>query len=109
MEYKYGTFTTEQIAETKVKLRKQIFFLLLLVDPDTKDKYIHINVNDAFQNILNIIDGYNELLYYPQELVTILGLLEAARMEYNSDKFDYSKYRKLVLDAGNKVLSIKEV
>lgn len=109
MEYKYGTFTKGQIAETKVKLRKQIFFLLLIVDPDTKGNYINIDVNDAFQNLLNILDGCNELLYYPQELVTIAGLLESAKMEYNSDNFDFSKYRKLILDAGNKVLSIKEV
>ena len=39
MKYKYGEFTENQISLTKTKLRKQIFFLLLIVDPNTKAEY----------------------------------------------------------------------
>lgn len=109
MEYKYGTFTTNQIAETKCKLRKQIFFLLLIVDPETCGNYENIDVPSAFDNIMYMIGGLNKLLDYPQQLVTVMSLLQSALDEYLDPDFDYEVYRKLVLDAGNEVQKIKEV
>ena len=109
MNYKYGEFSQSQIAQIKERLRKQIFFLLLIVDRATADEYKEVNVNDAFDSILSTIGGFNELLNCPVEIVTILSLLEAAHLEYQSENFKFKKYRKLILDAGNEVLNIKEV
>ena len=108
MEYKYGDFSQSQIAETKGKMRSQIFFLLLIVDEKTRDKY-DVDVNEVFENVLSTFGGLNDLLGYPQELVTIMSLLDAAFLEYKNDDFKWLKYRKLVLDAGSAVLHIKEV
>lgn len=107
--HKYGFFSNQQFEETKTHMRKQIFFLLLCVDPNTKKEYEQINVNLTFENILTQFDGLNVLLNYPIELVKVMSLLEAALKEYNSSNFSFEKYRKLILSAGSEVLKIEEV
>lgn len=109
MKYKYGTFTPEQLEKTKEKMRKKIFFLLLIVDPTTSEDYENVDVKEAFQNVLSTFGGLNDLLGYPQEFVTIMSQLNAAFIEYKQSNFHWNKYRKLILDAGNSVLKIKEV
>ena len=109
MKYKYGNFTSTQISLTKKEVRKQIFFLLLCADPKTKDKYEHINLNDAFTGLLYKLGGLNSILGEPQELVDIISLLEEALIKYNEPKFDFKIYRRLVLSAGSLTDAIKEV
>lgn len=109
MIYKYGEFSSNQIAETKEYMCKRIFFLLLIVDPKTKQEHKNINVCDAFDCELRKIAGLNSILFEPPELVRIMSLLEAALIEFNSPDFSWKKYRKLVLDACNEVSKIKEV
>lgn len=106
--YKYGEFDNNQIAITKQQMRKQIYFLLLCVDPETKCEYKDIDVNKAFDSLLRKFGGLNEILLRPAELVKIISLLEAALIEYNSEDFKFAVYRKLILDAGSEVLKIKE-
>lgn len=108
MMYKYGEFSPKQTAEYKEKMRKQIFFLLLIVDPKTKGEYTDVNVEEAFDNVLRTFGGYNELLNCPMPMVTILSMLNAARMELHKTEFDFTIYRKLILDAGSEVLKISE-
>lgn len=108
-KYKYGNLADNQIISTKQYMRKKIYFLLLCADPNTKDEYKDINLEQAFNDILNCFGGLNEILLYPPELVVVIGLLEAAHTEYHKENFNFSSYRKLVLDAGNEVLKIKEV
>lgn len=114
MQYKYGEFTSEQIKHTKKSIQKKIFFLLLIVDPETKSDHKNINVIDAFTNIQHTLGGLNSILGEPIELVNIISLIEAALIEYtspdfNTDDFRHSAYRKLILDAGSEVEKIKEV
>ena len=54
------------------------------------------------------INGLNELLYYPTEIVSIMSLLQAAFQEAEKESFDYSVYRKLILDAHSLVDKIHE-
>lgn len=108
MVYKYGEFSSNQISETKAYMRRRIFFLLLIADPDEKHKYENVNVNEAFQCELYKLGGLNSILFEPPELVRVISLLEAALIEYTSPEFNWQKYRKLILDAGNEVLKIKE-
>ena len=107
--YKYGKFDDNQVLNAKNDMRKRIFFLLLCVDPKTKDNYTNININDAFEGTLTEFGGLCELLDNPPQFVHIMSLLEAALLEYNSENFNFRVYRKLVLDAGNEVLKIEEV
>lgn len=109
MLHKYGEFSSNQISEVLAYMRKRIFFLLLIVDPKEKDKYENINVDEAFDCALKKLSGLNSILFEPVELVRVIALLEAARIEYASEHFEFATYRKLILDAGNEVLKIKEV
>ena len=109
MKYKYGDFTQNQIAQTKAKMRKQIYFLLLIVDEKTAHEFESVNVNEAFEDILAAFGGLNDLLGQPAELVQIMSLLNAAYLEYKSETFNWNSYRSLILDAGSAVLKIKEV
>ena len=108
MRYKYGEFTQSQISYTKSSIRKSIFFLLLCVDPNTRKDYSDIDVNKTFENLLHRIGGLNDVLLYPPEIVMVISLLKEAQKLYNSNIFDFSVYRKLILDAGSEVLKIKE-
>ena len=106
LSHKYGSFDSSQISATKEKLRKKIYFLLLIADPNTADNY-EVDVAAAFKNVQHVLDGYNSLTGYPEEVVTVASLLEKALLNYQKG-FDFQIYRKLVLDAGHEVLKIKE-
>lgn len=108
MTSKYGTFSPAQINQVKSSLQKSIFFLLLYVDPTTRDEYPNIYVPGAFRNLQFKLNGLNAILLEPPEIIETMSLLEAALMEYQSECFDFKKYRKLILDAGSEIMRIKE-
>lgn len=109
MRHKYGNFTENQMLLTKKSIRKQIFFLLLCADPHTKDGYTHVDVNEAIKGLLYKLDGLNSVLGEPQELVDTISLLEEALIKYNEPKFNFQTYRRLILNAGSLIDTIKEV
>ena len=104
----YGEFSENQIAQTKKSLRGSIFFLLLCVDTKTSWEYKDVDVNKCFNGLLLKIGGLNELLLKQPEIVTTMSLLQAALMEYNSTDFNFSTYRKLILDAGAEIEKLRE-
>ncbi len=110
ISYKYGTYSDEQFLDSTTYIRKQIFYLLLYVDPKTKDKYKETDVCMAFNNLMYKLDGLNSLLFEPPALIQIMSMLESALLEYkkylNNSGFNFNKYRKLILDAGNETLKI---
>ncbi len=108
MKTKYGYYSSTQINSVKSSIQKNIFFLLLYVDPKTKDKYPNINVPQAFHSLQKRLNGLNSILLEPPVLVKTMSLLEAALIEYQSDEFDWKSYRKLILDAGTEIMSLKE-
>ena len=108
MTEKYGSYSSAQIHSTKLSIRKCIFFLLLYVDPETKSEYSDIDVVGAFRNLQYKINGLNSILLEPPELVETMCLLEAALKEYESESFEWAIYRKLILDAGSKIMDVKE-
>ena len=95
----YGHFSDEQMVNYKEKLHKDLFWLLLYKDPKTKEEFANVNFDKYFNGLMRRIDGLNELLFYPTEIVTMMSLLEAALIETRKKDFDYLAYRKLVLDA----------
>lgn len=109
MNYKYGEFSDEQMIWSRDKIRKSIFFLLLIVDPKTKHEYDNINVNAVFDNLLYKLGGMNSLLGEPKEFVNVMSLLERALMEWNDPEFKFPVYRKLILDAGAEINKFKGV
>ena len=109
MKHKYGNFTETQMVSTKKSIRKQIFFLLLCADPETKDNYAHVDVDEAFKGLLYRLDGLNSVLGEPQELVDTISLLEEALIKYNEPEFNFRLYRRLILNAGSIIDTIREV
>lgn len=105
--YKYGEFEDMQVNEAKQKLRKQIFFLLLYVDPETADDF-QVDIEQAFKNVQTLMAGLNAILLYPREVVLASSLVESALMEYKSPEFSFRRYRKLILDAGKEIEKIQE-
>ena len=98
IEHLYGNFSDTQFEEYKVKLHKELFWLLLYKDPKTKDKYENVNFEKYFIGLMKKLSGLNELLFEPVEMVSILSLLQAALIETKKDCFDFQSYRKLILD-----------
>ena len=99
MTSKYGTLTGEQLAEYKEKLHKKLFWLLLYKDPNTKDDYSQTNFDRYFHTLMMELKGLDEVLIHPKGIVEILCTLEAALEETKKNPFEYSIYRKFVLDA----------
>ena len=108
MKTLYGHFSNGQFDRFKTKLHKELFWLLLYTDPNTKDQYQNVNFEKYFDGLMRKINGLNELLYYPTEIVSIMSLLQAAFQEAEKESFDYSVYRKLILDAHSLVDKIHE-
>lgn len=103
MEHLYGEFSDGQIEQYKVKLHKELFWLLIYKDPETRDQYSHVDYEKYFGNIMRKLDGFNELIFYPVEIVSLMSLLEAALIETRKEEFNYPLYRKIILDAHNLV------
>lgn len=101
INYKYGTFKTSQIDKFKETVRKQIFFLLLIVDPSTADNF-DVDVTEAFKNVQYKLNGFNSLVENSDRTITAACLLEQALDNYLNN-FNYKVYRKLVLDAGREI------
>ena len=108
VKHLYGEFTQSQIAETKKSLRSSIFFLLLCVDKRTAPEHEDVDVNKCFEGLLLRMSGLNDLLMNQLEIVTAMSLLQAAKREFNKDKFNYCRFRKLILDAGSEIEKLKE-
>lgn len=108
MKHLYGTFTSEQIAETKKSLHKNVHWLLVYKDPENNGMFDHIDVDGCFESILLRIAGMNELLGEQPVLVSILSILQSARNANNIEPFCFQTYRKLILDAHSLIDRIKE-
>lgn len=104
LDGKYGEIKDEQVLGIRRSLQKAIFFLLLYVDPETKDNY-DVNIEQAFFDIQNRLCGLNELFNYSSELIITMSFLERALQVYKSGG-EFSVYRKLILDAGAEVMKI---
>ena len=96
---RYGTFEDKQILEYKVKLHKQLFWLLLLKDPETKDNYLDIDFDSYYFNLMKKLNGLNILFGCPTQIIDIMANLEAAYFESKSEKYNYRTYRHFVRNA----------
>ena len=87
MRHLYGYFTDEQMENYKIKLHKELFWLLIYQDPETKNNYLDVDFNKYFDGLMRKISGLNKLLFYPTEIVSIMSLLEAALIESQKEEF----------------------
>lgn len=99
MEHIYGYFTEEQMRDYKTKLHKDVFWLLLYKDPQKINDFPDVDYEKYFNGLMLKLNGLNELLLYPVELVEMMSLLEAAFLETKKEIFNFRTYRKLIFDA----------
>lgn len=99
MKTLYGELTQENFEAYKNKLHKELFWLLIYQDPETKEQYKYVNFEKYLVRLMKKINGLTEILLCPVELITMMTLLQAALIETREDNFDYQAYRKLILDA----------
>ena len=97
MKHQYGYFTDEQMENYKTKLHKDVFWLLLYKDP--KKDFPDVDYEKYFEGLMLKINGLNELLFYPKEIVEIMSVLEASLLETKKENFNFQTYRKLIFDA----------
>ena len=93
MKYKYGNYKDSQFQKYSQKIHARIHWLLIYAEK--KDPIL----NQYFELLQLELDGLNELLNYPVQIVQIQNLIESARLEYTDPQFSYKKYRQLILDA----------
>lgn len=108
MKMKYGEFTNEQLYFFIKRIRKTIFLLLLAVDKATQINNEHVDVEKTFDGVLLELGGATSLFPDRAEFVDVINYLERARIEYLSDNFHFATYRKLILDAGSRMLSLED-
>ena len=94
MTYKYGVYPSNQFQSFKKRLHSWVHWFLIYVEQNEP----HENVNKYFTKIQYEINGLNELLNHPAQVVEIMTLLESAKIEYNKPDFDYRVYRKIIFD-----------
>ena len=92
MNYKYGTYPNEQFEDYKKRLHSLIHWLLIYAEENNSilDSY--------FEKVQFKLDGLNELINYPTQMVEIMNLVEAARIEFNKPNYNHEIYRKTILD-----------
>lgn len=95
MMTKFGEIPRIQWKEYKLSLAKAIFLPL----PFYEDGYEKID--QYFDSLLLQIYGLNEILNQDEKVITILVLLEGARLELRKEDFELARYRKAILDAYN--------
>lgn len=94
----YTEVPPSQIAAEKAYFISAIYKLL----PYKENSYELLD--NYFESVLQRLIGFNKLVGFQPEVITIMSLLEYARHENN----DFSKYRKAILDACSMVKLIKE-
>lgn len=92
MDYKYGVYPSKQFKDYKKRLHSLIHWLLIYAEENSSilDSY--------FEKVQFKLDGLNELINYPPQLVEIMNLIEAARLEFHKENYNHELYRKTILD-----------
>lgn len=102
MKHKYGEYTREQFHGYKKRMHSLIHWLLIYAEEKES------NLNNYFNKVQYKLNGLNELINYPVQLVEIMNLVESAKIEYNKINYDHSVYRKIILDIHELIDKIPE-
>lgn len=101
MQYIYGDFTDKQINEAVRAMHNDIHKLLLY-----KDKRIEENIFEDdeaflifFENVMFKLGGTKTLFNDNGIMVTLMSELQAAFDNAKSDNFDYTTFRRAILDS----------
>lgn len=102
MEYKYGEMPKEQFHEYKKRLHSLVHWLLIYAENNNPI------LDDYFVKVQYKLNGLNELINYPSQMVEIMNLVESAKFEYKKENYNFNLYRKTVLDIHELIDKIPE-
>lgn len=102
MKYKYGEYPNEQFNEYRKRIHNLVHWLLIYAEEKNP------NLNNYFTKVQYKLDGLNELINHPSQLIEIMNLVESARIEYNKVNYSHSVYRKIILDIHELIDKIPE-
>ncbi|WP_346961254.1 hypothetical protein [Clostridium sp.] len=92
MKYKYGYYPSFQVHDYKKKIHSLIHWLLIY-----KEENEGI-LNRYFEAVQYKLNGFNELMGYPTQMIEIMNLIESARNEFNKENCNNQLYRHTILD-----------
>lgn len=92
IKHKYGDYLDEQFVDYKKRLHSLIHWLLIYAEENDSC------LNNYFEMVQYKLNGLNELLNYPTQIVEIMNLVESAKIEYSKPKYNHKLYRKTILD-----------
>lgn len=101
MNYLYGVFSDNQIKVNAKLMHNEIHKLLLYKDNKVSEKIFDSedDFQNYFTNLLFRFGGLNELLGEPEYMVSLMSTLQAAKDESTSISYNYSTFRRLILDS----------
>lgn len=101
MEYLYGKFSDNQIELNAKLMHNEIHKLLLYKDNKISEKIFNSDeeFQNYFTNLLFRFGGLNKLLGEPSNMVALMSTLQAAKDEASSCDYNYSNFRRLILDS----------
>ncbi len=101
MDYIYGNFTNNQILTNAQIMHNDIHKLLLYKDKQFNGVIFNSDeeFNKYFINLLYRFGGLNTLLGEPKHMVLLMSTLQAAYDEVNNESYNYTVFRRLILDA----------
>lgn len=101
MLYLYGKFSDEQINKEVKAMHNDVHKLLLYKDRNVSE--IIFNTDEEFLNYFNNLlfrfGGLNKLLGEPEQMIELMSTLQAAYDLVQSDTFNYSTFRRAILDS----------
>lgn len=101
MQYIYGDFTDKQISEAVRAMHNDIHKLLLYKDKRIEE--IIFEDDEAFliffENVMFKLGGTKTLFNDNGMMVTLMATLQAALDEVQSDHFNYTTFRRAILDS----------
>jgi len=103
MKYKYGVLPDEQFEAYKKRIHSLVHWLLIYAEEENPI------LDGYFDKVQYKLNGLNELLNYPTQMIEIMNLIESARIEYKKENHNYKVYRKIILDAHELIDDIVEV
>lgn len=101
MQYIYGTFTDKQINEAVRAMHNDIHKLLLYKDKRIEEKIFEDDEAFLifFENVMFKLGGTKTLFNDNGIMVTLMSELQAALNNAKSDHFDYTTFRRAILDS----------
>lgn len=111
MDYLYGEFTKEQIAEAVRLMHSDIHKLLVYKDKNVEESIFSTDEEFVifFDKLLFRFGGLNSLLGEPPQFVSLMSTLRGAYNEVTKKHFSYWKFRKAILDCHGYLKAIFEI